>query len=173
MTLPNKNDKPEFVCHAKRHMTASEFKTYDTMRVMIFSGPHGKEDSLIFHGKLTKLANYNNTSVETENLNIKSLIKKGWLVRLGKQRWRAGRWSTVQYVFLEHDDYVNQTERMRTASWQPCPPYRYDTDTGDNVAPGKLKPGLAKSMDSKRRAALVRAVFTDGLFPMGKPKKRK
>ena len=57
-----------------------------------------KEAALIFHGKLTKLANYNNSSIEVERLNINSLMKKGWLVRLGKQRWRAGRWSTVQYL---------------------------------------------------------------------------
>ena len=144
-------------------MTASEFRTWDTMRVMVMSGPHTKDDALVFHGRLTKLANYTNTSVETENLNIQSLIKKGWVERIGKQRWRAGRWSTVQYLILEHEDYVTQPKRLRTASWQPCPPYKYDMDTSENVSPGKLKPGLAKSVDDKKRASLLRALATDGL----------
>lgn len=168
-----KPDKSEFVCHPRRHMTASEFRTYDTMLAMIGSKPHDKDDALIFHGRLTKLANYNNTSVETENLNLKSLVNKGWVKRVGKQRWRAGRWGTVQYLIVDHEKYVYENPALRSEGWTACPPYRYDMETSDNVSPGKLKPGLVEAVRKKQRGKLIRALFTDGLYPMGKPEKKK
>jgi hypothetical protein len=155
---------PEFVCHARRHMTASEFRTYDTIRIMVMSGPHDKDASLLFYGKLTKLANYNNTSPELEAINIASLIEKGWLLRMGKQRWRGGRWGTVQYILVEHDDYANITEYMKKSvpGWQACPPYRYDMETGRKLSSGKQPNTALVAVNVAKQRKKYRSIVEDG-----------
>jgi hypothetical protein len=172
MTI-TKTDKLEFVCHVRRHLTPSEFRTYDTMRIMVMSGPHEKGDQLFFHGRLAKLANYTNSSIRLEEINIKSLEAKGWLVRSHQQRWRGGKFGTVEYLLLSHDEYVacEKFPHGRAHKWSPCPPYKYDMETGELITPGKLKPGLAKVSDDKKRNQLIRAFFSEGLYPKGEPKK--
>jgi hypothetical protein len=137
------SDTKAFQCHERRHMTASEFVTYDTMRAMAKSNKASTPGNLVFYGRLTTLANYTNRSVETERTNIKSLIAMGWLISATRTRWRGGLWGTNRFDIVEHDYYVTNA-RHYAESFAACPPCRYDPQTGEKVEKGELKPALAR-----------------------------
>jgi len=163
MTTTTKIDKPDFVCHARRHMTAPEFRTYDTMRVMVMSGPHEKDAPLVFYGTVTKLANYTNATTEVELRNIGSLIKKGWLIRMEKQRWRGGKWGTVKYLLVEHSDYTNATDHVKKLSGiTPCPPYRYNTATGEKMVFGKQRNTALAAVNVAKQRKKYRGILEQG-----------
>jgi len=142
------NDK--FQCHERRHMTASEFVTYDTMRAMAKKNKASSPNDLVFYGRLTTLANYTNRSVETERINIKSLVKKRWLIPEDYTRWRGGLWGTNRYGVVEHEQYVHAYQYANKPC--PCPPFRYDPETGKKTTKGNApKFNLAEFMERKRR----------------------
>jgi hypothetical protein len=140
---------PEFRCHERRHMTASEFVTYDTMRAMAKSNRASTLKELVFYGRLTTLANYTNRSEETERLNIKSLVTKGWLIPAARTRWRRGMWGTNRFDIAEHDWYINNAKQYADDPSE-CPPPRYDPKTGEKIVRGELKPALADFVQKRK-----------------------
>lgn len=144
--------KPQFRCHERRHMTASEFVTYDTMRAMAKKNKASTANDLVFYGRLTTLANYTNRSVETERTNIESLVEKGWLLDADRTRWRGGLWGTNRYLVAEHKWYVTHAKQYATKPTE-CPAYRYDPHTGERVEKGEApKFNLAEHMAKQRDA---------------------
>src|SRR5689334_18611298 len=150
-----KTDNSKFQCHERRHMTASEFVTYDTMRAMARKNKASTANDLVFYGRLTTLANYTDRSVETERTNIESLVERGWLLDTDRTRWRDGLWGTNRYLVVEHKWYVaHAKEYAETPS--ECPAYRYDPNTGEKVEKGEApKFNLAEHMAKQRDALAV------------------
>lgn len=145
-------EKSEFRCHERRHMTASEFVTYDTIRAMAKSNKASSPEDLVFYGRLSTLANYTNRSINAERRNIESLVRKGWLIPAARTRWRAGRWGTNRYSVVEHEWYIaNATAYAQEPS--QCPPYRYDVHTGKPVKKGMLKSNVERDPDTGQLVA--------------------
>ena len=141
MTDKNKpyKDDPErkFKCHARRHMTPSQYKTYDAMIAMSLSG---RADGICYASRWT-IANHAGQKLSAVDRNIKSLVKMGWLVPEGQQGRRWGEWSTNKYYVMEHDEYPE--DRLR------CPLFEYNPVTGEkNTASNKTN--LVDYLKSKR-----------------------
>jgi hypothetical protein len=113
-------------CHVRRHLTPSEFMTYDVMRAM--AKPLETGSGLYCYAKLTTIANYNNLSTDQNARNIESLIKKEWLIEVGRPRWRAGRFGSNRYQVVTHDEYLDDFDHEFN---EPCPPFKYDKITGE------------------------------------------
>src|ERR1700730_5423143 len=100
--LPVKGEE----CHPRRHMTASEYVTYDAMTAMAKTNKASTPNDIVFYGRLTTLANHTNRSVWTERQNIASLDKKGWVITAARTRWHGGMWGTNRYTMVDHEWYV-------------------------------------------------------------------
>ena len=154
-------DKP--TCHVRRHLTPSEFMTYDAMRAMAKEDDHGE---LICYAKKITIANHTSLGENQTGNNIKALVEKGWLLPEDKVRWRAGRWANNRYIVLEHADY-EKLALQHMGPYAGCPPFRYDAKTGEHLLPSKkkwnsLRDGLA--MDNElRRWAKENRTFLDAL----------
>jgi len=128
---------PPEKCRPKRHMTASEFMTYDAMVGCAKSDPEWKEGlPLKFHGRLTTVGNYNGRGAEQEGENMTALEKKGWLERLPRL---GSHGRTRHYRVLEHAEFL-------AAHLGSCPPFKYDPATGDYVGDGVMPPAFAEKL---------------------------
>jgi hypothetical protein len=138
-------------CRPQRHLTASEFMTYDAMMACARSKEARKDkttrDPFIFYGTMTTLANMNNRCRNVEGKNAGSLVKKGWLVRvLDRQQtnWK-GEWGTWQYILYDHEDFQREHDKLHRRLLPPmdktltkadvwkwkhgvCPKFRYDDE---------------------------------------------
>src|SRR5713226_2259483 len=109
-------DKPPLECRgkhaAKRHMPPWVFVTYDTVLGMAIYGRDQRIEKgepagdLIFHGKLTTLANAHARSDDSESRAVAWLVENNWLLDLNdkQRRWRGGKWTSFEYLVLEHDE---------------------------------------------------------------------
>jgi hypothetical protein len=158
----------KYRCRAQRHQTASESKTYEAAMACALSKEARKNkapsDPLIFFGRMTKLANMNDTSRNTEGANVKSLTKKGWFEDIGGgQQRRNGAWSTSQFIILEHEGkhgrrgFIEKREQVRRRlakritrpdaiffKASQCPPWKYSDEDGELLVKGKLPENLAR-----------------------------
>lgn len=135
-------------CHARRHMTASVFMTYDAILAMAKSSPTydpSNGSGVIFYGRVSTIANHTNRSRKTEFDNIKILIRDGWLRPDGEQsRWKAGQWGTCRYSVCEHEEYL--ADYLTS-----CPALKYDPQTGKRIGKcGKLGEGLVRANERRR-----------------------
>lgn len=159
MTVQTVSNTPLRQCHARRHMTASVFMTYDAILAMAKSSPsYDPSDPLFFYGKVSTVANHNNRSRDIEHANIKILVTGGWLYPDEDQsRWKAGQWGTRRYQVIEHDCYAKE---------QSCPPLRYDPKTGNRIGErGSLGRGL---MERNRRRRLLKTQADLGSVASGR-----
>ena len=160
---------------AQRHTTASEYRTYDGMLAMSRSRKakermeREQNYDRLFYGKMTSLANRNNTTPEIESDNVKSLLLKGFILTERPQvHWSGGKWSTARYIVLTHEEYaetVRKNEQHRTEcdakgikhtlpDWSDrvCPPLKYDPETGKRLqAAGKAKNANLARVNMRRR----------------------
>jgi hypothetical protein len=161
-----KNDfERKFKCHARRHMTASEFMTYDAMNAM------ANRDSGLCFASLVTIANHTNRSVKTEQVNVAALLKKGWLELEEKSRRRpGGEFTTNKYTVLKHDTLLRAEQALQHTIYPDfCPLFKYDTVTGKKSGLGKLKPGLSlanarKAMRKKMGVAEFLDVLVDAVI---------
>ena len=140
----------KYKCRPQRHMSASEFMTYDAMMACARSKEARKDakanDPFIFYGTMTTLANMNNRCRNVEGKNAGTLVKKGWLVRvLDRQQtnWK-GEWGTWQYIVYDHEAFERERDVLRRKALRTkddkmrrlleyivdkkraCPLFRYD-----------------------------------------------
>ena len=111
-------------CWARRHMTPSQYVTYDTMRHLRGKAPNPP----VCYAPIWRIANNSGLGRGTTLNNIKALLASGWLIPAPHsfERWtNSGRWVSKQYLLLDdtHDHC------------SACPPYKYDFETGENLAP--------------------------------------
>lgn len=143
---------------AQRHMTASEYLTYDGMLAMSRSRKakermeREQNSDRLFYGSMITLANRNNTSPRTEERNVASLLRKEWIaVERPQVHWRGGKWSTVRYIVWTHEEYIDCGIGGIKRPTHECPALKYDPETGEQVIEGKPKnPNLARSDMRKR-----------------------
>jgi hypothetical protein len=170
-TNPSTGNPPEKpTCHPRRHLTPSQFMTYDAMRAM------AKEDDLgdlVCYAQLITITN--RTSIgKTQNAeNIKALVAKGWVIPQDKVRWRAGRWANNKYTVLEHADY-EQKAFDHEDPYVMCPPFKFNEKTGENLKPiadaddrrefnksdFAINAALARAATSRERTAFTAALST-------------
>jgi len=81
-------DQAKPVCHARRHMTPSQFMTYDAMRAMAKDDGHG---SRVCYARLTTITNHTRIGRSQNRDNISALESLGWLMQEPRSRWRGGR----------------------------------------------------------------------------------
>ncbi|MGA2482150.1 MAG: hypothetical protein ABSF92_03410 [Candidatus Acidiferrales bacterium] len=119
---------PPEKCRAKRHMSESEFVTYDTMLGLAKSDPKWEEGKpLECYARLATICNYSNQSEHVVRRNAKCFVERGWLVPLPQ----LGSHGSNRYRIVEHDDHPDVPDK--------CPPYRYDPKTGEEL-PGRSMP---------------------------------
>jgi hypothetical protein len=154
---PTAKEKP--TCHVRRHLTPSQFMTYDAMRAM------AKEDDcgdLICYAKKTTISNHTSLRVNQTGDNIKALVEKGWLVPEDKVRWRAGRWANNRYLVREHADYEKQALHHEEG-YTLCPPFKYDAKTGEVLTTAPAPNDEFAFRVEARRWSKENRVFIDAL----------
>ena len=111
-------------CFARRHMTPSEYWTWDAMRHM-----KGKQDSDtpgVCNANLATICNHTNQSRSNVWRNIQSLLASGWLSYAPGEQRRfkdTGRMAARQYILrTDLHDHV-----------PGCPPWMFDPQTHDQV----------------------------------------
>jgi hypothetical protein len=119
MLQNNQPPKKKISCFARRHMTPSQYVTYDAMIHMRGSAPNPP----VCYAPIWKIANHSGLGRGTTINNIKALLDAGWLIPAPDsfERWsNSGRWVSKHYVFREnvHDHCVE------------CPAFKYDNETG-------------------------------------------
>jgi hypothetical protein len=111
-------------CWARRHLTPSQYVTYDTMRHLRGKAPNPP----ICYASILKIANNSGLGRDTTINNIQAMLTSGWLTPAPDsfERWsNNGRWVSRQYLLRDdtHDHCAD------------CPLYKYNLETGENVAP--------------------------------------
>lgn len=130
-------DKP--TCHPRRHMTPSQFMTYDAMRGMA-KKPELKAGGVIYphlvcYAQLITITNHTSLGKNQNRDNIKALIEKGWLIPEDKIRWRQGLWANNRYAVLEHSDYEAKAQQHEGWQYSACPSFKFEAHTGENLKP--------------------------------------
>jgi hypothetical protein len=138
----------KFECHARRHMSAALYVTYDAVLAMAKSGQYTPDAPLVFYGRMSTVANHTGRSRQTESDNMSRLVSMQWLLPLDDrqpQQEDSGRWRSHMYQVVEHELYV---KAMKLAGKTSCKPFQYDPDTGERIGePGVLLPGLKRYRD--------------------------
>src|SRR5260370_33838827 len=101
-------------CWARRHLTPSQYVTYDTMRHLRGKAPNQP----VCYATVLKISNNSGMGKSTTENNIKSLLAAGWLGPAPEsfERWaNTRRWVSKQYLLRDdtHDHGANG------------PPYNY------------------------------------------------
>ncbi|MGB6250489.1 MAG: hypothetical protein WBF54_15340 [Terriglobales bacterium] len=144
MTTPSASSAPEKPhCHARRHMTPSQFMTYDAMKAMAKKPPFPARPGAIIHvdfvcyGQLITITNRTSIGKNQNRDNIKALVKMGWLIPIeeeGKPRWKSGRWANNKYIVLDHEQYERRALRHEDG-YVRCPGFKFNEMTGENLTP--------------------------------------
>jgi len=132
------SDKP--VCHERRHMTPSQFMTYDAMRAMAESlHKNGPYEDRVFYARLTTLTNHTSLSRNQNRKNIDDLIALGWVIPEERNRFRGGRFGTQRYRVLTHEQYERHRLRHDVTAlgyvYKACPDFKYEAATGKILRP--------------------------------------
>lgn len=152
---------PTFTCVARRHLSASLFKTYDAMVGLATYWQNQREANgeprgpLTFSGAAWNLANRNDRNESIERDNITNLEELGWVVATHEEqrrRSRTGAFATNEWRIIEHGEFV-------AAHPNSCPPPRYDAE-GKPVKPG-LQPRPLKKKLLRAQAARHKLKFAD------------
>jgi hypothetical protein len=115
---------PVFVCNERRHLTPSQFMTYNAMRAMcVQPDEHG---NLICYAQKHNIVNHTSIGMTQNGENIAALVEKGWLIPQEKERWKKGRWANNRYIVIEHAGWEQ-------AHPDQCPPFKYDVKSGENM----------------------------------------
>jgi hypothetical protein len=128
------DNQPKLKCWARRHITPSQYVTYDTMRHLRGKAPNPP----VCYATILKISNNSNLSRATTINNIQALLESGWVIPAPDafERWNnSGRWASKQYLVREdtHDHCAT------------CPPFKYDLETGENLAPSESESHLPVS----------------------------
>jgi hypothetical protein len=131
--LHNSEPPKKIRCFARRHMTPSQYVTYDAMRHMRGKAPNPP----VCYAPIWKISNHSGLGRDTTIENIKSLLASGWLMPAPDSFERfdnTGQWVSKQYVLREdvHDHCP------------ACPPFKYDDETGKNLAPSPIRNGATR-----------------------------
>lgn len=118
----------------------AEFRLYDVMIAICKHYQKAGAPLPTCYAKMTTLANKTNRSTEQVRSMLRELEKAGWVENLhpGKRRGKRGRWESVDYRVLEHEDFLK-------AHPDSCPPNRYDPETDELIRPGKVPPALGRT----------------------------
>jgi hypothetical protein len=153
--------RSKFECHARRHMSATLYMTYDAILAMAKSGQYTPDAPLVFYGRISTVANHTGRSRQTESDNMSRLVSMRWLLPLDDkqpQQEDSGRWRPHMYRVVEHELYV---KAMKLAGKASCKPFQYDPETGERVGePGVLLPGLKKYRDEYRKSQPCQEVLS-------------
>ncbi len=102
---------------------------YDAMLHMGKKPPDEPHAVRVCYATILTIANKTSLGRDRIIENINRLVGLGWLIPDDPgMRWRNGRWANNRYLVLDHEQYSQGA--------RPCPPLKYDTKTGENLAPG-------------------------------------
>jgi hypothetical protein len=134
-------------------MTPVQFIVYDSM--LHFAAPPDR----LFFSTIIGIANNTNLCKDTVTKTLEELVMKGWLVPDpdNVRRWKnTGRWANFRYTVITHKQHEG-----------PCPPLKYDPETGRLLVPSKkphpmvrnrsdsLGTDLSESLGADRSESLV------------------
>ncbi len=126
-TVPIPEEKP-MTCHERRHLTPSQFMTYDAMRACCGNNRDAQGNRICF-AQLTTLSNLTGLSVNQNRDNVRALTEAGWVLADQtpdeQNRWK-GKWSNNRYVVFDHDG--RQRHLILTGQPAACPPFPYSKD---------------------------------------------
>jgi len=144
-------------CHARRHLTPSQYMTYDAMRAMAKAE---KNDPLLTcYAKVTTIVDRTSVGRTQTIENIKALVTKGWLIPRDKIRWKAGQFGNNHYVVLDHDDYARYAARREDDRYEFCPPFQYDAKTGEKLEKGEMPEEFGIAVEGRKWARENRALI--------------
>lgn len=175
--MTDKIDKP--VCHERRHMTPSQFMTYDAMRAMA-EKPALKTDGrpnygyIVCYARLTTITNHTSISRNTNRANIEALKEMGWLEEEPRSRWRGGRFGSNHYLVVSHEEYQRRALE-HTPPYKRCPVFKFEAHTGkllksprpaDRTRNG-VNTFCGRVPDNPGQATASSRPDTDGIQPTG------